>query len=231
MSFFLAREVDACTHRVRVYRIWGSRAPKQELCRTLLLYDYLATQATDGVLQATQILQAVLTSLGPIWPGRMTLGGVNLGDVWRHRQVTGVGASAGLIPFHKLSQWLAYSLLEPLAASGLTVAGIDTLTGLAEYRNGGLFIDLGVLTPQDRAILEQAHTPDAEIIVEWRALTVALLDILAHHIRNVLGVSAEEVPLTQVLEGGTWRAGRQIAWERRGDGSPPLRLLSDGTVF
>ena len=84
-----------------------------------------------------------------------------------------------LVPFHKLSQWLAYSLIEPLEALGIVVTGIDELTGLAEYRNGGLFIDLGVLRPRDPAVLGNAHEPGSEIVVEWRALTVALLDRLA----------------------------------------------------
>ena len=49
------------------------------------------------------------------------------------------------MPFHKLSQWLAYSLIEPLQWAGFAVDDIDGLTGLPEYRNGGLFLDIGVL--------------------------------------------------------------------------------------
>ena len=67
--------------------------------------------------------------------------------------------------------------------------------------------------------------------MEWRALTVALLDRVAEHVRDLLGLSAQDYPLAQVLEGGTWRAGRRIAREHRVDGSPPLHLVSDGTVF
>ena len=60
-------------------------------------------------------------------------------------------ATSGLVPLHKLSQWLAYSLIEPLQQAGFTVADIDGLTGLAEYRNGGLFLDTGVLVLRDPA--------------------------------------------------------------------------------
>ena len=174
---------------------------------------------------------AVLESLGPIWPGRLSVGGVNLGDVWRHSQIAGPGLTAGLVPFHKLSQWLTYSLIEPILAAGITVTGVDELTGLAEYRNGGLLLDLELLTPRHDAGLTPTYPPEAEIIVEWRALTVALLDRLAVQVRDHLGVSAEAYPLAKILEGGTWRAGRRIAREKRPDGSPPLRLVSDGTVF
>jgi len=42
-----------------------------------------------------------------------------------------------IVPFHKLTQWLTYSLLEPLETAGLTVVNLDELTALPEYRNGG----------------------------------------------------------------------------------------------
>jgi len=195
------------------------------------LFDYLCAHTSAGSVSAHQILQAVLDSLGPIWPGRLSIGSVNLGDVWYHRQVTGPGCTAGLVPFHKLSQWLTYSLIEPIVAAGVSVSGIDALTGLAEYRNGGLLLDLGLLTPRHDAVLARMHPPAAEVIVEWRALTVALLDCVAAHVRDLLGLSAQAYPLARVLEGGTWRAGRRMAREKRRDGSPPLHIVSDGTVF
>jgi hypothetical protein len=105
------------------------------------------------------------------------------------------------------------------------------LTGLAEYRNGGLFIDGGVLTPKRAQVLSEAHAVGSEIVVEWRALTIALLDRTAQRLRARVGLSAEEMPLARVLEGGTWRAGRVLANERRPGGAPPLRVISDGTVF
>jgi len=195
------------------------------------LFDYLCAQTSDEALSAGQILLAVLESLSPIWPGRLSVGGINLGDVWHHSQILGAGLTAGLVPFHKLSQWLTYSLIEPILAAGITVTGVDDLTGLAEYRNGGLLLDLELVTPRHDAVLTYTYPSEAEIIVEWRALTVALLDRLAVQVRDHLGVSAETYPLAKILEGGTWRAGRRIAREKRPDGSPPLRLISDGTVF
>jgi hypothetical protein len=69
------------------------------------------------------------------------------------------------------------------------------------------------------------------VVVEWRTLTVALLDRTAVLLRELTGLSAEELPLAKVLEGGTWWAGRELAFERRADGAPPIRVQSDGTVF
>ena len=50
-------------------------------------------------------------------------------------------------------------------------------------------------------------------------------------VRPERGITAEEFPLARVLEGGSWAAGREIARERRPDGNPPLRIISDGTLF
>ena len=205
-------------------RYFGHTAP-----RLGRLYDYLCAQAADGVLPASAILAAVLDSLASIWPRRATLAGVNLGDVWPHPQAGGEGLSAGFIPLHKLSQWLTYSLIEPLQEAGMQIVGVDDLTGLAEYRNGGLLIDSGVL--RRRRPSARAYRPDDELIVEWRALTVALLDLLAERLRARLGVTSEAMPLAKILEGGSWRAGRRIAAAQRPDGGPPLRIISDGTVF
>jgi len=195
------------------------------------LFDHLRHRAQDGELPAPAVLTAVLEGLGSIWPGRISLGGRNLGDVWRHPAVDGTGHAAGLVPFHKLSQWLTYSLVEPLGEGGVRVTGLNDLTGLAEYRNGGLFVDGEVLLPKDPAITTTAHDPSAEPIVEWRALTVVLLDRVADLVRERLGRSAEEMPLAQVIEGGTWHAGRELAREKRPDGTPPIAIQSDGTVF
>jgi hypothetical protein len=189
------------------------------------LYDHWRAQ--PGVLTASTILRTLLHALGPIWPVRISLGGVPLGDCGSHRAVPG----DGIVPFHKLSQWLAYSLVEPLEAGGVRVSGLEGLTGLAEYRNGGLFIDCDVIVPRDPSLLSRPLDAVSEPVVEWRALTVALLDRLAAQVRARLGKSAEEFPLARVLEGGSWVAGREIALERRANGNAPIAIVSDATLF
>ena len=184
----------------------------------------LKRAAHDGQLPASAVLDAVLRALGPIWPGREKLAGKSLGDVWRHPRF-------GLVPFHKLSQWLSYSLFEPLEAAGVTITDVDELTGLPEYRNGGLFLDAGVLELVEPRERELTHEVASELVIEWRALTVALLDQLADVVRGKLGLTREELPLARILEGGSWRAGRQLANELRPGGGPPLKIESDGTVF
>ena len=189
------------------------------------LYDYWS--AGGEPLTAATVLGTLLQAFGPIWPGRISFAGVPLGDCGRHSAVPG----DGLVPFHKLSQWLAYSLIEPLGAGGVRIHELDSLTGLAEYRNGGLFLDCGVIVPRDPGLLRSPLDALSEPVVEWRALTVTLLDRLAVRVREQLGKSADDFPLARVLEGGSWAAGREIAFERRPDGSAPLAIVSDGTLF
>lgn len=205
------------------------------------LFDRLMQSAGGSVDQpevtASQVLRAVLDAFSSIWLTGSMLQGVPLGDVWPHRWAGGESKSDGghgttddWVPFHKLSQWLSYSLLEPLMWAGVHVTGLDALTGLPEYRNGGLLIDGGVIVARDPRLLERHWKPSDEFIVEWRALTVSLIDELATLVRARLGQTAEQMPLACILEGGTWAAGREIASELR-DGSPPLSIDSDGTVF
>lgn len=191
------------------------------------LVNYLLVEENNNQLAAATVFNAVLKGFSDIWTGRIELDGVNLGDVWFHSALT----ADGLVPFHKLSQWLTYSLLEPLQELGLEIMNLDALTGLAEYRNGGLCLDLGLINVKNPDILSHSHQVASEIIVEWRALTVILLDIIAAKIREKLNMNTSELPLAKILQGGTWIAGRKIAASLRKDGVPPIQIESDGTVF
>ena len=231
-----------------------------------MMFDALAANETTHVtsdsasrtVTAAQILGLLLDAFSTIWPSGQSLQVADqvraIGDVWPHPHAGGQGMSAGLVPFHKLSQWLTYSLLEPFEWAGVRVDGLDALTGLPEYRNGGLLLDAGVIVPRDarqhasvksavkgaakgaakvlvKASMSAPMTVSDPWIVEWRALTVALLDELAPLVRGILGVHASALPLACILEGGTWAAGRAIAAELRPGGVPPITVESDGTVF
>ncbi len=211
------------------------------------LLDDLSDGGTRTTVAAADVLRELVTSYAPIWVSGSRVLGLPAGDVWPHpwagdaTGVAGTGeagaqaverdpATTGWVPFHKLSQWLTYSLLEPLQWAGIEVTGLDALTGLPEYRNGGLLLDHGVIVPRARGDLARTWKPSDPFVVEWRALTVTLLDELATQVRAELGVDAAALPLACILEGGTWTAGRRIAQALR-DGAPPFRIDSDGTVF
>lgn len=192
------------------------------------LLDYIFQQCGQQP-RADQLLSLILNLFADIWPGRLSLHGKNLGDTWHYSPLG--EAEQGYVPFHKLSQWMTYSVVETLEKNAFQVGELNRLTGLAEYRNGGLMLDSGLISLRDPALAQHSWPPGSEIIIEWRALTVALLDKLADYIRQLWQVSAEDFPLAKLLEGGTWAAGRQLAMQRRGDLSPPLNIASDATVF
>ncbi|MES2768860.1 MAG: URC4/urg3 family protein [Bdellovibrionota bacterium] len=194
------------------------------------IIDYLIAKYGKDI-PASGVLRAVLDGLGPIWPGRLEANGINLGDVWSHSQLGKAGSFESLIPFHKLSQWMTYSLIEPIMEAGVEVTGVEGLTGLAEYRNGGLLIDSGLVTMKDLENFKKPWSPDSELIIEWRALTVYLLDRFGDAVQKAIGKTPQEFPLAKVLEGGTWWAGRFLAQEKRPSGDPPIMIKSDGTVF
>jgi Protein of unknown function (DUF1688) len=193
------------------------------------LIDYFHTIARERRIHASQLLATLLDGLASIWPSALMVDGYPVGDAGRHPAVrTG---DEGIVPFHKLSQWLAYSLIEPLEWAGLAVERLDELTALAEYRNGGLLIDLGVIRPRTPIDPRVQHDVASELIVEWRALTVVLLDALLDPVRAKLGLDAS-FAIPQLLQGGTWSAGRKIAHALRPpDGPPPITVAADGTVF
>jgi Protein of unknown function (DUF1688) len=104
--------------------------------------------------------------------------------------------------------------------------GTELMTGLPEYRNGGLFIDTGVLTlkSEDAARGLKRFTEEAEsgsgrgievvpmfetsddVVVEWRAVTVGLLDDLLRDVNRMLELSGgDELSLPQMLEAGSWK--------------------------
>lgn len=193
------------------------------------ILDYLIENhlINKNEIKAESLLRAVLDGLGSIWPSRIIadVGSekVNLGDVWKYKDQ--------LISFHKLSQWMTYSLVEPIEEAGYKIVQVDQLTGLAEYRNGGLVLDIGLISCRDQKDLAKEWTPESEWIIEWRALTLYFLDLIAVKIQNQLNKTPDQFPLAKVLEGGTWWAGRKIAKEKRQDGGPPVKIKSDGTVF
>jgi hypothetical protein len=183
-------------------------------------------------------LWEAIMSLGEMWPARVKINGIQLGDVWPCASLTDLGNHENLVPFHKLSQWLTYSLIEAIELSlGITIEGVELMTGLPEYRNGGLLVDYGLLKLKPgelkRGTTQSGELPVFEgsdpVIVEWRALTVAYLDIIKKELEIKLG---RKLALAQILEGGTWTAGREIAAKLRpNDGGPPIVIKVSSFSF
>jgi Protein of unknown function (DUF1688) len=195
------------------------------------LVDYFRGIAGDRRISAAGVLATLLEALSSIWPSGLTLHGYPIGDAGRHPAVEAATGTDHIVPFHKLSQWLTYSLIEPLETAGLDVRGLDELTALPEYRNGGLLVDLGVIRPRAGIDAQMRHDVQSELVVEWRALTVALMNPLVDLVRTKLGLDSR-FAMPHLLQGGTWSAGRKIARELRPPAGPsPIPVAADGTVF
>ncbi|GAA5863152.1 hypothetical protein JCM1840_002487 [Sporobolomyces johnsonii] len=227
------------------------------------MVDYLLThpssQPTPSAVLGRKVAvkietmwEIVVSGLSGVWPAaRSKIDGVSLGDVWPVDCLKKEGATSGeeYVSFHKLSQWLSYSLIEVMEKLlGWTFVGKEQMTGLPEYRNGGLLIDFELLRPNIPALLASFSLPvpsspseyptlldippldpSHSAVVEMRAVTICMLDRLAEGIRKQTGV---QLSLPQVLEAGTWKAGREIAKKLRPETSgPPFRYVADGTVF
>ncbi|EMF11763.1 DUF1688-domain-containing protein [Sphaerulina musiva SO2202] len=226
------------------------------------MLDYLLGHPTTHagstpVVPIPTLWDTLMSGLVSIWPATRTqIDGVALGDAWPCGSMPSHPTQPweNIVPFHKLTQWLTYSLMVPMQKlAHVQFAGVDLMTGLPEYRNGGLLVDTGLLTLKEEDAqrgLEQYHmnstrkgqpnmevvplfTADDDVIVEWRALTVGFLDELHGEVNALLGLSGDEkLSLAQVLEAGTWKGGREIAEvSRPNTKEPPIMILSDGTVF
>ncbi|RSM16651.1 hypothetical protein CEP52_000372 [Fusarium oligoseptatum] len=211
------------------------------------LVDYLVKTAGESsnldILVLWDILQTLLI---PIWPkDRTVVGGTAIGDAWPLSTLRTGGqsdaAADNIQPFHKLTQWLTYSLMVPFQrVLGMQWTNADSLTALPEYRNGGLFVDLGVLTLKKETLDRGLQASGGELplfeagddtIVEWRALTLVLIDKLYTKIQSRMG-DGVQLSMAQLLEAGTWKSGREVAAQRRPKTkSSPIIIKSDGTVF
>ncbi|CAM1507882.1 Fc.00g047300.m01.CDS01 [Cosmosporella sp. VM-42] len=236
------------------------------------LLSHPSTQASSMLIVPLPVLWNVLMNgLAPIWPtSRTAINGVSLGDAWPCQSMPQPGGSQkvsafpnssnaaaweSILPFHKLTQWLTYSLMQPMQSLlKMHFAGTELLTGLPEYRNGGLFVDMGVLnlkkddlerglqnyndwcrrTSTKGVEVAPMFEPGDDVIVEWRGVTVGFLDRLCVEVNRALkkDLHGNELTLAQLLEAGSWRGGREIAEiNRPNTKEPPILIDSDGTVF
>lgn len=210
--------------------------------------DYITKNSKDpsklDVLVFWDILQTLLI---PCWPkDRTCINGRPLGDAWPlstlETQSTSIDADTTnfIQPFHKLTQWLAYSLMVPFQRIlHLDWINTDALTALPEYRNGGLFVDLGVLTLKKEALSRGLQASGGslpmfkagdDVVVEWRAMTLVLVDKLYGMVLERM--DGVHLTMAQLLEAGTWKSGREMAAKKRPESkSSPIIIESDGTVF
>ncbi|GMM27485.1 hypothetical protein DAMA08_002010 [Martiniozyma asiatica (nom. inval.)] len=231
------------------------------------IVDYLinekATKTDSGYnLELEDLWNSLMQGFTPIWPteGRIKVDGQVIGDAWFLKNKCKNAASLlntspdkipdwqRVVTFHKLTQWLTYSLFVPLIDYGhFNILHSEYMTGLPEYRNGGLFVDFELLQLKEEILSKgldfsaevgfnrgiPTFKPDDDVIVEWRSCTICLLDMLLPLVNEKMGITGTkyELSLPQMIEAGSWKSGRFIAKKFRDNGGPPIELYADGTVF
>jgi hypothetical protein len=189
-------------------------------------------------------------TLLPAWPkDRTHVSGVPIGDAWPLEVLARTNSGKGsenntqnIQPFHKLTQWMAYSLTVPfMRVLQREWKNLELGTGLPEYRNGGLFVDLGILKLKDETLKQgleaskqelPSYDATGDVIVEWRAMTVALLDKLHGLLSDQFSEQGISLTMPQMLEAGTWKGGRELAAKFRPQTkSSPILIEGDGTLF
>ncbi|EEQ28956.1 conserved hypothetical protein [Microsporum canis CBS 113480] len=202
----------------------------------MLVIDYLLSHPSTlassvPIIPVPVLWNALMDGLSPIWPpSRTQVDGISIGDAWPCKAMPASPPAApweNIVPFHKLTQWLCYSIMAPMTKIlNIRFSGRELLTGLPEYRNGGLLIDMGLLTLKqedtDRGLeaykanamikgqpnveVVPLFSPDDDVIVEWRALTVGFLDQLLVEVNNLLELKeGQQLSLPQMLEAGSWK--------------------------
>jgi len=202
-----------------------------KITRPGLLFDRLTAAGNDSAVQMHAVLDKIQDGLGPIWPDANKIGDVALGDTEVHPALASGDETSMFLPLHAVSQFLAFSLIEPLAWAGYGCDGFDRLAGIADRTQCAFMLDGGLISISDEALFAEPVLSEHVAVAELRGLTVALLDTLVREIRNRLEVGQEELPLVCLMEAGTKGAGLEIALEKRGNFAFPLRILSDSTVF
>lgn len=222
------------------------------------MMDYLLSHPSTiktkkGPLISIETIWPVVQEMGELWSAEEGIGGTpGLGDVWPCPAISN-NKDDNLVSFHKLSQWIIYSIIEPMEKLlGATIEGDDLLTPLPDYCNGGFLIDTGFLTlkpvDNDRGIKNYhansllPYQPKVEVapmfdmsdpvVTEWRALTVAYLDLVCERVRQSFGLSKKLLSLSQLVQGGTWSAGRELAEiSRPNTHEPPIVIKIDKRVI
>jgi hypothetical protein len=202
------------------------------------ILDYLLSHpktlaSSIPIVPLPTLWSVLIDGLAPIWPAaRTSIDDISLGDAWPLVTLEKSLPPQSqpwetIVPFHKLTQWLCYSLMQPMSKlMNVHFAGAELMTGLPEYRNGGLFIDTGVLTlkkDDEKRGLNEFHrnaeregkkslevvpmfAPNDDVVVEWRAVTVGFLDLLLREVNAALGLRGNEaLTLAQMLEAGSWK--------------------------
>lgn len=93
----------------------------------------------------------------------------------------------------------------------ITLKKQDYERGIENFRENSL------LPGQPKVEVTPMFEMSDPVVVEWRALTTAYLDLVADRVRATLRMSKKTLSLTQLIEGGTTSVSCTWHWARESD--------------
>jgi hypothetical protein len=149
---------------------------------------------------AQLLIDRLAPLLDPIVASTVRIGGMLAGDVWRHPLAWANDRSRELVPFHSLLVALAIDLVEPLEEAAAPLADLDQLPVPADRLVAAQMLRLGLVRSRHAAVARLRHPPGSDIVVELRALSVALTERLADRLRAELGRTVHDLPVVRIVE-------------------------------
>ena len=155
---------------------------------------------STGQIPAQLLVDRLAPLIDPITASTVRIGGSLAGDVWRHPLAWAEDRSRELVPFHSLLLALVLDLVEPLEEASAPLADLDQLPVPADRVLAAQMLRLGLVRSRHPAVARLRHPPGSDIVVELRALSVALCERLADRLRAELGRTAHDLPVVQIVE-------------------------------
>ncbi len=167
--------------------------------RFATLLDRLTPPRPGAALEAQALVDRLAPLLDPVAGSTVRIGGSLAGDIWRHPLAWADDRSRELVPFHCLLQALVLDLIEPLAEADMPLDKLEELTVPATRGLAADILRLGLVLPRHAAVARLRHPPGSDIVVELRALSIALADRLVDRLRQELNLTVRDLPAVRIV--------------------------------
>ena len=165
--------------------------------RTSALFPESADSLAGAGFRAIDRLALLLD---PIVTSTVRIGGSLAGDVWRHPLAWAEDRSRELVPFHSLLLALVLDLVEPLEEAAAPLGDLDLIPVPADRVMAAQMLRLGLVRTRHPAVARLRHPPGSDIVVELRALSIALCERLVDRLRAELGRTVHDLPVVRIVE-------------------------------
>ena len=206
----------------------GKTLKKNKLSRPS---DFFDKYNINDTISVKELWNFIVNDFKDIWNIYNKDDKETIGDIWTHPylKIPCIEKSE-LMPFHKISQWIIYSLIDVIKNYGnYKITDTMILSALPEYRNAGLLLEYQVITPKNRLAFSKIYTIKDTFVVELRGLTIAILEYLLNDINSERSIE-EKYSMSEFLENGSWSLGREIAYKKN-NGDLPINLILEGNYF